>query len=218
MLLSGRSRLFGVEETVTLSFAISSPELKLISVVGVPPKQAILDAVAANSMEAEILAAPESNAHVAQALPGWSSSLAKLHTLEDESHLPTNSARAVRLLTHGEIATMTHLPRDLKEDLETAFGNSPVAATFVEGVPVSFCYAGAQTETLWDISIDTLVGYRNQGYAAVCVAYMIELMRRQGKQPVWGALETNEASLRLAAKLGFAAMDTIVVFQHQSTV
>jgi predicted GNAT family acetyltransferase len=68
---------------------------------------------------------------------------------------------------------------------------------------------------LWDISIDTLAGYRNKGYAAACVAYMIELMRRQKKQPVWGSYETNEASLRLAAKLGFVAVDTIMVLQRK---
>jgi riboflavin synthase alpha subunit len=40
---------------------------------------------------------------------------------------------------------------------------------------------------------------------------MIELMRRRKKQPAWGALETNVASLRLAAKLGFVAVDTISI-------
>jgi hypothetical protein len=121
----------------------------------------------------------------------------------------------VRLLSPSEIDALVNLPFDLKEELTLAFRYSPVAATIAEGAPVSFCYAGSQTESLWDISIDTLADYRNKGYAAVCVAYMIELMSQQKKQPVWGALETNAASLRLAAKLGFVAVDTIMVLQRK---
>ncbi len=215
MLLSGRCQLFGADETDTLSFAVSSPEMELISVVGFPAKGAILDAVAANSNEAEILATPENSKHVAEALPDWAVSLAKLHILDGKPSLPATSANVVRLLTLSEIEAMTNLPLDLKNELTSACRYSPIAATIVESTPVSFCYAGSQTESLWDISIDTLAGYRNKGYAAVCVAYMIELMSQQKKQPIWGAYETNEASLRLAAKLGFVAVDTIMVLQRK---
>jgi hypothetical protein len=215
MLLSGRCELFGVDETGTLSFVANSPEIELISVVGFPAKEAILDAIAANSNEAEILATLENSKHVAEALQDWTVSLAKLHMLGGKPCLPAIPANVVRLLTLSEIAAMKNLPLDLKEELTTVCRYSPVAATIAEGAPVSFCYAGSQTESLWDISIDTLAGYRNKGYATACVAYMIELMSRQNKQPVWGAYETNEASMRLAAKLGFVAVDTIIVLQRK---
>jgi len=214
MLLSGRCQLFGVDETSTLSFAVSSPELELISVAGFPAKTAILEAVATNTNQSEILAISENSEHAAEALPDWTVSLAKLHVLEGEPLLHKISDN-VRLLAPSEIEAMKNLPLDLKEELTLAFRYSPVAGTIVEGKPVSFCYAGSQTESLWDISIDTLAGYRNKGYAAACVAYMIELMSKQKKQPVWGAYETNEASLRLAAKLGFVAVDTIMVLQRK---
>ena len=42
---------------------------------------------------------------------------------------------------------------------------SLIAVTFVENQPVSFCYAGAVTESLWDVSIDTLPEHRRHGYA-----------------------------------------------------
>ncbi len=215
MLLSGRGELFGVDETGMLSFAVSSPEMELISVVGFPTKEAILDAFAANSNEAEILATPENSKYVAETLPDWITSLATLHALGGKPRLLATSANVVRLLTLAEIKALTNLPLDLKEEFSTGCRYSPVAATIVEGAPVSFCYAGSQTESWWDISIDTLAGYRNKGYAAACVIYMIELMSRQKKQPVWGAFETNEASLRLAAKLGFVAVDTIMVLQRK---
>ena len=40
-------------------------------------------------------------------------------------------------------------------------------------------------------------------------------MSRHGKEPVWGALESNVASLRLAARLGFAPVDALVVFERE---
>lgn len=213
LLLSGRGQLFGVDETGTFSFVVSSSEMELISVVGAPANGAILDAVAARGNDAEILVMPENSEYVAEALPDWTITPAQLHLLRDKSRLPALSNN-VRLLAPLEIESLTHLPHDFKKELVTACRYSPVAATIIEGAPVSFCYAGSQTESLWDISIDTLQEYRNRGYAAACVAFMIELMNRQDKQPVWGALETNAASLRLARKLGFVAVDGIMVLQR----
>jgi RimJ/RimL family protein N-acetyltransferase len=42
---------------------------------------------------------------------------------------------------------------------------------------------------------------------------MVAEMRRRGKEPVWAAEETNPASLRLAAKLGFVPADELMLFQ-----
>ena len=69
---------------------------------------------------------------------------------------------------------------------------------------------------MWDISIDTLEGYRRQGHAARCVSYLVAEMRRRGKEPVWAAEETNPPSLRLAAKLGFVPVDELVLFRPAS--
>jgi RimJ/RimL family protein N-acetyltransferase len=87
-----------------------------------------------------------------------------------------------------------------------------LAATLVNGVPASFCYAGATSATLWDVSIDTREPFRRQGYAGLCVAYVIDQMNRERKRPVWGAAESNEPSLRLASKLGFRPVDRIAIF------
>jgi hypothetical protein len=40
---------------------------------------------------------------------------------------------------------------------------------------------------------------------------MNEEMRPAGRAPAWSALESNDASLQLAAKLGFEAVDRIAV-------
>jgi hypothetical protein len=47
---------------------------------------------------------------------------------------------------------------------------------------------------------------------------MIDHMRRERREPVWCALESNSASLRLAVKLGFTPVDAVVVFSRGSWV
>ncbi len=106
--------------------------------------------------------------------------------------------------------------RELEESEDRAVcvvGRPPADAMLADGRPVSFCYAADETEGLWDISIDTLEPYRRQGYAARCVSYMVDEMRRRGKEPVWAAEETNLPSMRLAAKLGFVPVDGLLLFR-----
>jgi RimJ/RimL family protein N-acetyltransferase len=91
---------------------------------------------------------------------------------------------------------------------------TPTVAAFVGSVPVSFCYVASETEGLWDVSIDTLEEHRRQGHAARCAASLIRHMRHtSGKEPVWGALESNAASMGLAAKLSFVPVDRVFVFE-----
>ena len=107
---------------------------------------------------------------------------------------------------------MDDLPLDLRSEFRIAVKRSPIAVGLEGERAVSFCYAAAQTESLWDISINTLEGFRNRGHAARCVTFMVERMESRGLRPVWGAEEWNQASLGLAAKLGFVPVDELVVF------
>ncbi len=208
MLLSGRCEVFGLEEGGDYGFVVRDTEDRLISVVGRPGRDAIEEAVA---RERDVVVAQlEDGPHVATALPGWEPVRAVLHLLGDTPRLPHVPARAVRLIEPAELVAMDWLPPDLLSEFRVAY--SPIAASLAGGYPVSFCYAAAETEGLWDISIDALAEHRNQGHAARCVAHMIEHMRRQGKMPVWGAEETNAPSLGLAAKLGFVPVDSYLVF------
>ena len=115
----------------------------------------------------------------------------------------------------SDLATVADdLPEGLRSELEVALaGGAPAVAALADGSPVSFCYAADETEGLWDISIDTLEPYRRQGHAARCVSYMVDEMRRRGKEPVWAAEETNLPSMRLAAKLGFVPVDELLLFR-----
>ena len=86
---------------------------------------------------------------------------------------------------------------------------------FVDDEPVSFAYAPWRSARWFDVSVDTLPGARQLGLATIVAAAMIHDERAQGREPVWGADEGNHASLRLAARLGFVAMDEIFVAPPQ---
>lgn len=212
LLLKGECELFGLDEQNGLAFVINSGECELVSVVGHPARSAIKEAVAGAHNRSLVLATLDNSRHVSQSLPGWKSNPARIHLLSDSSRLPASEETIVRLLAPNELDMASLLPTDLKQELTNASRNSAIAATFVDGLPVSFCYAAAETESLWGISIDTLVPHRRRGYASLCVSYMVKLMSGQGKRPVWGAEESNIASIRLARKLGFELIDQLVVF------
>lgn len=211
MLLGGRCEVFGLDESGELSFVARDIGYPLVSVVGRPSEVAIRDAVAPGR-DCEVLVPPENGDHVAAALPGWRRSAAMLHLLEKEDRLPHVPAGVVRLLELSGLDDVEGLPGDLREELVFAARWSPIAASFDGERPVAFCYAD-RTETLWDVAIDTLEGYRRQGHAARCVAYMIEHLKPL--RPVWGAENTNRASLGLAAKLGFVPVDEVLLFRER---
>ncbi|MGH9940006.1 MAG: GNAT family N-acetyltransferase [Blastocatellia bacterium] len=213
MLLSGQCEIYGLEDAERLSFVARHTEMELVSVYGRPASDVIRRATTLAPSPETVLCLPEDRRHVAEALPEWRSELATIYRLANGERLPEVPAGAIRLLTSAEIEAMGHAPTELKEELLAATKRSLVAAACIEQLPVSFCYAGSQTESLWDISIDTLAEHRNRGYAALCVAFLIEYFRRRGLAPVWGALESNTPSMRLADKLGFTPVDHLVVFE-----
>jgi len=212
MLIGGHCELLGLREGGPgLSFVAHDKEEKLVCVVGHPTPEAIAEAVARNGDASAVIAMPENVLQVEEALPGREAQPAALHLLGEDERLPEAPEDMVRLLSGPE--DLRHLPGFRTELARALHRSTPVAAAFVRDVPVSFCYVAAETESLWDISIDTLADYRRRGYAAPCAAYLIEHMREKGKRPVWGAVESNAPSLGLAAKLGFVPVDRIFVFE-----
>lgn len=218
MLLSGQCEVYGLEDAGRLSFIARHAEMEMGVICGRPAPDLIRRVIALPPSPETVLCPPEDRLHVAEAAPEWRSELATIYRLATDERLPEVPADAVCLLSLSEIESMNHAPAELKEELIEAATHSPVAATCIEQLPVSFCYAGSRTESLWDISIDTLAGYRNLGYAALCVSFLIEYFRRRGLAPVWGAVESNTPSMRLAAKLGFTPVDQIVVFEQSDQV
>jgi RimJ/RimL family protein N-acetyltransferase len=211
-LLAGACEVRGLRWAPALSLVLRDPDLDLLLVVGAADGDAVRAAAAACGPDAELVCAPEDADGVARALPAWRRMRAILHGLPDPSRLPVPSPGQVRFLARDEIGGL-RVAEELRRELRWAAEMSPIAATVVEGEPVSFCYAGSVTETLWDISIDTVPGHRRRGYAGLCVAFMVRHMEAWGKRPVWGAAEDNPASWRLARKLGFVPVDELALFQ-----
>jgi len=235
MLLSGFARVRFSEpaDEYTDGFVVILEPRALVSAVGRPPARLILDA-AQRLPRADVLCPIEDVSHTSQALPEWRENCALLHVLRGAMPWESEVDADTTIFVQDTAPSLSHLPEDLQREIAEAlrgmplarFGDRihagrrlgpaprplPVAAVWADGLPVSFCYPVVQTETFWDISIDTLETYRGRGFAARAVRAMIRHMRRAGKAPVWGALETNTASVAVARKLGFVEVGRLGVF------
>lgn len=222
MLLSGRATIIG-GDTVGAGFVVRamSGALAVVSVVGYPAHHLIARAVEDATDMTPVIAQPDNAVHVAQALAscprssaghGWAPERAVLHRLSPDSATALADDVHVRLLRGDD--QLDHVPSGLRYEIAHARQTAPVAVAMADGRPVSFCHPCWITETLWDVSIDTLEGFRRRGLAARAARFMIALMRAEGREPVWGAMEENIASLELARRLGFAPAGGIVVFSR----
>lgn len=128
-----------------------------------------------------------------------------LHTLPDPAELPELEGA----LPLPPDASLVHVPALLADELRAA--RSTVWAAYLDGDPVSFAYAPWRSERWFDVSVDTLTAARQLGLATVTASAMIRHERALGREPVWGADESNTASLQLAKRLGFTPIDEIWV-------
>jgi hypothetical protein len=209
MLLSDTARLVGSPAVSPPAFVVLDTANKEAGVVGRPPREAIEEAAAGAT---EILAAPGDETWIAAVLPKWRLERAAVHVRLVTPLGRPAAADTVRYVTNAELAAAP-LTRELREELRDAQRSGvPIAAAFVAGMPVSFCYAGSITEAWWDISIDTVEPFRRRGYAQAVAEYLIADYAVDGKAPVWCALPSNAASMSLAQRLGFERAATLLIF------
>jgi len=216
MLLSGRCELLEAPGPGPVDFIARGTDFGLCCVSGNPALPGLGPAAEGLGATA-VLCAADAGDRVAAALPGWNRARALIHSRAGAgvpAGMAASSTARVAMLSQRDAASLSHVPEPLREEISTALGFSHVAAAFVEERPVSFCYAVYETEGLWDISIDTLEAHRGKGLARACCEFLIEHMSRHGKEPVWGALEENVASLKMAKSLGFAPVDELAVFRR----
>lgn len=212
-LLSGRAEVLGLSGN-RRNFVVRSLREPLVMVVGRPEAPFIAEA-AAREPDATVLAPEEFSDHVAGALPGWQAVGATIYGWPLGVPLPAGDpGRDVRPL-RPRAEDLGHVPDGLRDQLLRASDwATMIMAVHAGGGPVSFCYDAATTETLWDVSIDTLEPYRGRGFARRVCQAMIAAMGTRGKLPVWGAADDNEPSRRLAARLGFVPADRVVIFER----
>ena len=212
MLRSHDSTVLGVEPGDGPSFVVAD-STGTSGVVGRPGADIIR---LAGGRSREVLVAPEDAEWVGAALAGWTAEPATLHVLPGRAPHGDDDRHA-RIITAAELASAPGLPADLRGDLlREVDDGTPLAAAFTDGRPVAFCYPSSMTERWWDVSIDTLEPFRRQGHAARAFHRCAGYMARAGRDPVWGSLVSNRASAGLAAKLGFAPTDTLIVFTRRA--
>lgn len=226
LLLTEACEIYGLQETPELALVVREPEHGTVFVIGTPAVAALQAAIQHHPAGGEVIAPFSQTAWLAAALPGWAHTRIIVHQLAepnwfaepnrfaDPQHLPVTAAGQVGFLDPATLPQLA-LPEALRAELLSGAEYSLIAATFVAAQPVAFCYAGAETETLWDVAIDTLPEHRRKGYAALCAVHLIRHMAAKGKRPVWQAVEENPASWQLAQKLGFVPMDELVMFEQR---
>lgn len=209
MLLSGRCRVHGDS---TDGFVACSGSLPFGVAWGSPSAATVRAGVAAAGWEAaeewHLMADGAAAEAVAAALPGWRRRGVVLHRWPPERPWPLPEPDAdVRLAPDGWRRAgfaIDHLPAPLAAELSDDFvATRPLAAAFADGRMASWCYAPVETETLWDVSVDTLEPFRRQRLSTACFAALAPEMAGRGKRPVWGAFDENAPSLGLARRLGF---------------
>lgn len=114
---------------------------------------------------------------------------------------------AVRRMTPADLRLLAAAPPQLRPralgTVKAALTEGVVACAVVGGEVVSRAYTAALSPGYADIAIDTLDGWRGQGFATATAAVVAGEVQAMGRVPVWSAGEGNRASLRVAEKLGF---------------
>lgn len=119
-------------------------------------------------------------------------------------HIPS---ALVRLLTPADLALLEAAPPPLRSG---GFGSHAAllregiaAAAVADGQVVAIARTSARTGQRGDIGVNTLEGWRGQGLATAAAALVAQGLQAAGQVPVWSAGGHNQASLRVAEKLGF---------------
>ncbi|MEO7275573.1 MAG: GNAT family N-acetyltransferase [Vicinamibacterales bacterium] len=237
MLLTGRARVAFLElaHLDTDGFVVELASRALLSAIDRPAPSLVAQRAQAMAGDVNLLVAPEDSGPVAAALPDWIARPVRLHALAQPQPWESETDEEVIIATRQLAPPLDGVPEALRHDIAAALEGHPlarfihgvvperrpedaaptavpVAFVLVDGRPAAFCYPVLQTERYWDVSVDTLDGYRGRGLAGRAARAMIRHMWWQGKSPVWGALESNAASLGVARRLGFVEAGRLVVF------
>ncbi len=86
---------------------------------------------------------------------------------------------------------------------EGLLSNGLAAGAVVDGELIALAHTNALTVNYGDIGVYTDVAWRGMGFATASASIVGCGIQELGRTPVWSAGEDNEASLHIAAKLGF---------------
>jgi RimJ/RimL family protein N-acetyltransferase len=211
-LLSNECEILGYKDRPDCSFILRIVEEELIYIVGRPDLQEIKNTISDFKERGTIIAPQVTFNWLAPLLTAWKTERIFVYALNETHHLPQTEQINIHFLDSKDL-TNSDIDFELLEELKSALNYTDVAAVYVDDKPVSFCYASSQTETLWDVGIDTLPEYQRKGYARLCFSFMARHMKKRGKTTtVWQALESNPASWLMASKLNFTKVGELAYF------
>ena len=117
------------------------------------------------------------------------------------------SNAAVRLLTPADVAHLSQAPAEVRgsgyQTHEAMVTEGIAAGAFMAGNLVAIAHTYAETDLHADIGVSTGARWREKGFATAAASCVAQAIQAKGKVPVWSCGEDNEASLRVAEKLGF---------------
>lgn len=194
------------------AFAVWSGEDELGALVGSVCASSIHAAAAECS---ELLAYPDNVEAACRVLELWTATRATI--LAASARVHAVESHPTIELTPQRLEVEPGLSVELREELvDAASDGSTIYASLEGSRAVSFAYAASQTETLFDVSIDTLASHRRRGFARSAVSRLIREMSALNKTAVWGAARDNPASLQLATRLGFVPVGSLYVLRRGS--
>ncbi len=134
-----------------------------------------------------------------------------LRLLGDVYHILTQPPPAnllthpdVRLLAPHDLPILQAAPPELSgPNPEHLLHQTAAAGAIINNQLVAIAQNYALTEGYGDIGVFTLPDWRGNGFAAAAAAQVAQWLQRNGRIPVWSCGEHNQASLRVAEKLGF---------------
>src|SRR5207245_2306439 len=88
-------------------------------------------------------------------------------------------------------------------DARTMLEDGIAAGAVVDGRLVALAHTSGRSTKHADIGVATLEAFRCQGLATAAAALVARAVQATGQTPVWSCGEGNQASLRVAHKLGF---------------
>jgi GNAT superfamily N-acetyltransferase len=110
----------------------------------------------------------------------------------------------IRLLTPNDLPLLEAAPPELRgSNPEHLLHQTAAAGAIVNNQLVAIAQNYALTEGYGDIGVFTLPAWRGRGLAAAAAALVARWLQENGRIPVWSCGEHNQASLRVAEKLGF---------------
>jgi GNAT superfamily N-acetyltransferase len=226
LLLSGRCAVYA-DGDPRRGFVARSWDFPFAAVAGEPGAGALHRAVVDAERDGmpgaweewHVLAPAGSAGALAAALPGWRQRGVTLHRFARElppaAPVPPAGVE-IQLLPEGSAAAgldLSHLPPATGHEMSLDWvASRPMAAALAGDRAVAFCYAPFATASLWDVAVDTLEPYRRRGLAAACFEALAVHLGREGRRPVWGAMDSNTPSMRLAERLGFVREAGLVSF------